>query len=188
MQTDPVGYADGLNWYDYVGDDPVDRDDPSGEDGATPPNGQPPPPPPPEVVVTAKHKPPSDHQTQYVGVTINFFVGMGASVSIGHYITWDNLSGKKVKSGGFVTLKAGAGLDAGVGADLDRKKGDASDPLNLSASGCFTFVCDGGVLAYANGDHAEDPSASAAPEQGVDHLKPKVDVGGNISAGGTSTF
>jgi RHS repeat-associated protein len=32
MQTDPVGYKDGLNWYDYVGDDPINRSDPTGND------------------------------------------------------------------------------------------------------------------------------------------------------------
>jgi RHS repeat-associated protein len=31
MQTDPSGYADGLNWYDYVGGDPVNQVDPTGE-------------------------------------------------------------------------------------------------------------------------------------------------------------
>jgi RHS repeat-associated protein len=32
LQTDPVGYKDQVNLYEYVGDDPVDNDDPSGED------------------------------------------------------------------------------------------------------------------------------------------------------------
>jgi RHS repeat-associated protein len=30
MQTDPTGYDDGPNWYDYVGGDPVNKGDPSG--------------------------------------------------------------------------------------------------------------------------------------------------------------
>ena len=30
LQTDPIGYADGLNWYNYVGGDPINSVDPLG--------------------------------------------------------------------------------------------------------------------------------------------------------------
>jgi RHS repeat-associated protein len=123
LQVDPVGYKDNLNLYTYVGNDPLDKADPSGEicifgigDCSSPPprpNQQ------PEIVVTAKKPNPVIVAGAAAGVATSE-IGIGEVILLGIGI-YAAIEGPKVASG-----NAGQTSDAPAAGPPDPNDDDKS--------------------------------------------------------------
>ena len=155
ISEDPLGFQAGINFYSYVKNDPVDGNDPSGED--------------------------TQYSASFGGTAAMVLLGVGGNVSAGISIPDDptNWRGYQVFGSVQANLMGGGGGFLGYGFSVGRAVSDGPLKPGISLDGGWYAEVDAGVGPVAVGASLQGPGEAlgSLPAAGSFTPLPKVGQG-----------